>query len=106
MIAVLASLTVRGATPSHAVKDVPEPMRSGLRGLETLLALNPLLRAGDIKLRAEANKVGVPIIFEPCDRVGQNYESDQEHSDPSNSDVRSSCHDKFTRSSIARAATR
>ena len=59
---------IKGLQPleqADAVQDVPIPMCSGLRSIKALLALDALLRFGNIKFRASAADVSVPITFKP-----------------------------------------
>ena len=48
-------------------------MRSGLRSLKAFLALNSSSRVGDIEFRAQADEIGVPMIFKSHHGAGQNY---------------------------------
>jgi hypothetical protein len=65
---------------TDAIKHMPEPLGSGLRSLKALFALNPLSWVSDVKFGAQADEVGVSVIFEAHDCGGQRRCENNEHS--------------------------
>src|SRR5262245_43441198 len=76
-----AAIGPRTSEHSYGVENVPEPMRSCFRGVETFLALNQLLGFFGIEVGAKSHRIGIPIIFKADHGFRQNGHRNQKSSD-------------------------